>query len=62
MIGVNTSNTIGLIEICMCESKWKIAFDFEWAIIAFPFQISAAHFMPKKMQNRIRKKEDKNHI
>ena len=48
MIGVKASNTIGLIELCMRGSKWKIAFDFEWAMLVFPFQISAAHVMPKK--------------
>ena len=45
MIGVKASNTRGLIEIYMCGSKWKIAFDFVWSIIIYPFQISAEYSM-----------------
>ena len=45
MIGVKASNTIGLIEIYMRVSTWKIAFDFVWAILVFPIQISAEYSM-----------------
>ena len=34
----------------MFGSRWKIAFDFECAIIAFPFRISAKYFMPKEKE------------
>ena len=65
MIRVKGQNTIGLIEICMCDSKWKIEFVIEWAIIVFPFQISAECFMPKEKRKNIKgrkRKEDKNDI
>ena len=49
----------------MFGSRWEIAFDFDSAIILFPFQISAEYVMPSKKRKKIKgtkKEKTKNYI